>query len=119
MALEQRVGRLERALGGSRKLHFLPVGVRDDETKQEAYERAVATAGLRPEDIGLAWFGGCAFGFAAEDYGGYSDPADLVGWTEFWIELLRAAATSWRSSIRKPLHKRREARSLGLELESS
>lgn len=116
MALSQRVARLEKALGVPRKLHFLPVGVGDDETKEAAFRRALNAADLQREDIGLAWFGGYAFGFAAENYGRYSDPEELIGWSEFWRELLHVTATSWRSSIRKTIQKRRETRTLGHEL---
>jgi hypothetical protein len=116
LALERRVAQLEKGLAGPRRFHFLPVSVQDHETKEQAFRRALATANLRPEDVGLCWFAGYKFGFEIERRNGCTG-YDLIGWDEFKRELLHATATSWRSSIRAILQKRPEADKLGLDPE--
>jgi hypothetical protein len=107
MAIRQRVEKLEAALGNANRLHFLSVYVADDETKDAALERTLNDAGIEIGDVSCIWYVGAHL-FEVEDRGGCAKDEDLIGYREFWEELRERTATSWQSSMRKILQKRRE-----------
>lgn len=85
--LRQRLDKLEGKIGGASGLHFLPVEVGANESKDEALERSMAERGITRDQLGRALYIGGGHGMTVEDFQPYERTTDLVGNRAFVDEL--------------------------------